>query len=169
MILDSQSTFSLNQTMAISSATPSNTVIDLAGTGSGNPPSGTFGNATVFGADMGVGRGIRVGCLVGTALTGGTSMNVAFQGAPDNGSNAPGTYTTFAETGAIPTADLTAGARIGTFDVPRALPDGSLVRFVRLLYTPVGTFSGGTIAWAGIVLDADEWMAKFYPSSYVVA
>lgn len=166
MILDNQATFSLNQTLTATAA--STNLIDLAGTGSGNPPSGSFGTATVFGADMGVGRGIRVGCIVGTALTGGTSLNVQFQGAPDNGSNAPGSYTTFAETGAIPAASLTAGARIGTFDVPRALPDGSLVRFVRLNYTIVGPFTGGNIAWAGIVLDADEWMGKFYPSGFTV-
>jgi len=169
VILDSQSTFSLNQALAISSATPSTNIIDLAGTGAGNPPSGTFGTGAVFGEDVGEGRPLRVFCLVGTAFAGGTSLNVSFQGAPDNGSNQPGTYTTFAETGAIPTASLTAGARIGTFDVPRSLPDGALVRFVRLLYTPAGTFTAGSIAFAGIVLDPDEFMGKYYPSGFSVA
>ena len=61
-----------------------------------------------------------------TTFTGGTSLQVDLQGAPDNGSGLPGTYTTMWTSGAVLEADLIAGRYLGNVTVPRTrLPTGS--------------------------------------------
>ena len=100
-----------------SAAVPSTNVIDLIGVGVGVAPPSIWGTTTVFGqADaMGVGD-IRpeLNVALGSVnWAGGTSLNVALQGAIDDGTNNPGTWNTFAETGAIAqtsTPNLTRGS-----------------------------------------------------------
>lgn len=109
--------------------------------------------------DMGIGDDPALKVLVQVdtqfASAGSTgTISAAFQGAPDNGSGAPGTYTTYI-TG--PASVIPApGARLLNIDWPRP-PDGvTFPRFVRLLYTvAVQTMSAGKVgAW--IVLDRDD-------------
>lgn len=117
--------------------------------------------------DMGIGDNpaIKLMCVVRTAFTGGTSLQVQFQGAPDNGSGLPGTYSTYAESAVILEADLTAGRYLLPIDVPRPPPGAALPRFYRLQYVTVGTHGAGQI-YASLVLDRQDYVT--YPPGIVV-
>lgn len=104
--------------------------------------------------DMGVGDKPALKMLVQviTAITGGTSLQVALQGAPDNGSGAPGSYTSWWLSPVYTEATLVAGARLYDMDFPRPPAGVGMPRFVRLAWISVGTHTAGSIgAW--IVLD----------------
>jgi len=152
MIIDNQMVFDLN--VALTTTRVSTNVIDL------QSPSIISGQGTTSnqGRDLNSGDGIQVPklyveCL--TTFTSGTSMNVQFQGAPDNGSGSPGSYSTFAETGVIPVANLFAGARIAEWDLPGAPTNYPIARFIQLNYVIVGTMATANI-YAAIVLSRDE-------------
>lgn len=182
MILDSQLIFSgssLGSTaagQAITTTAASTNVIDLLGVGSGVASTNRIGNATVFGEDLGIGDGVnipRVGVWITQTFSGGTSLNVQFQGAIDNGSNAPGTWTTYDETGALLTAILTTSSSTPESGVirmswPHRALNAAMPRFIRLNYVVVGTYSLGAVA-AGIVLGRDDWAAGLYASGFSVA
>lgn len=111
--------------------------------------------------DMGIGDdpALKMLVMVGTAFTGaGATLQIALQGAPDNGSGAPGTYVTWWTSPVYALGTLTAGARLYDMDYPRP-PAGVVVpRFVQLLYTIGGaTVTAGTIN-AYIVLDRYDQM-----------
>jgi hypothetical protein len=178
MYRDNLLTFSAAQ--AITATAASTTIVDLTGFGSGTAPNLSFGTGTVYGADMGIGDGMatpKVWVGVGTTFLTLTSLNVAAQFAPDNGSNAPGTYITYAETGAIPVADLVAGATIGTFDFPQmpakidgVLTDYPMPRFMRLNYTVAGSNATAGTVNAFIAIQRDSQLAAAnYPSNFTVA
>ena len=104
MILDSQLSFvPIGGNLAVTSAAIAGpNVIDLLGQGVGTAPASIFGNVTLFGAPdaMGVG-GARpeLNVVLGTsAWVGGTSLNVALQGAADLGTPTyqPDAWHTFA-------------------------------------------------------------------------
>ena len=139
----------------------------------------TIGNASVFGEDLGVGPWrLTPFVTIGTAFTtGGTSLNVAWQGAVDaSGGTYPAnisglTWTTYAETGAITTATLIAAganAKIPTPDWPHRAIQAALPRFIRLLFTPVGTLATGTISFAGLVMPRADSPVGLYPSGFSV-
>lgn len=95
--------------------------------------------------DMGQGKSgkapIEVFVLVTTAFTGGTSLNVAFQGSTDNV-----TYVTYAETSQIVAASLVAGANLFNILIPGVQPEsGPPPRYYRLAYTTVGAFTTGAV------------------------
>lgn len=174
MYTDINLTFSSAQ--AITATAVSTSIVDLTGFGSGNAPAISFGTASVFGADMGVGDGEavpKIAVTVAAAFATLTSLMVSAQFAVDNGSNAPGTYQTYAETGAIPVAALVAGARIGTFNLPNkpdTLAQYPLPRFIRLNYTVVGSNATTGTVNAGIVLQKDVELGGInYPSNFTVA
>ncbi|MEQ1653122.1 MAG: Bbp16 family capsid cement protein [Hyphomicrobium sp.] len=152
----------------------STNTIDLFGGGVGTPVNNIIGTATVAGADTGLG-GVKpqVEVIVGTAATTGSSatLNVAFQGAADNGSDQPSTWTTLVETGEIAAASLTAGAIIARFDWPPAFPAGLRPRFLRLLFqVPAATtFTAGTIDAALVTMVRDDQGNKYQPSNFTVA
>jgi hypothetical protein len=127
-------------------------IIDL-GVTSGVPSSANGGGAR----DIGVGDdpAMKLSALVTTAITGGTSLQLQLQGAPDNGSGAPGSYTTMWTSSAIAEASLVAGAQIANIDVPRPAPGQALPRYLKLNFISVGTHSAGAIS-CGIVLDRDD-------------
>jgi hypothetical protein len=109
--------------------------------------------------DMGIGDdpALKLVIWVTTAFTGLTSLQVALQGAPDNGSGAPGAFTNWWLSPAYTAAQLTAGARLYDMDMPRP-PDGQPVpRFLQVNYTIAGAGTGGTIK-AYIVLDRVDQM-----------
>src|SRR6185295_6002542 len=95
MILDSLYMFSQAQDLftPAAGAIDSTNTLDL-GISGGIPASGAGGGAR----DMGVGDNpaLKIMISAGTTFVGGTSLAVAVQGAPDNGSGAPGTFTTMA-------------------------------------------------------------------------
>lgn len=117
--------------------------------------------------DMGIGDdpAIKLLCVVRTTFTGGTSLQVQFQGAPDAGSGTPGTYVTYAESAAVLEADLVAGRYLLPMDVPRPPPGAPLPRYYRLQYVSAGTHGAGGI-YASLVLDRQDYVG--YPPGITV-
>ena len=173
-----------------SAAVRSTGILDLAtglmNTGSTYAASPlTMGNATVFGEDLGSGSKRFYGAaMIGTTFVGGTSLNIAWEGAVDaSGGTYPAnlsglTWTIYAETGAIPVAALIAatagfvgvqkGGMINLPDWPYRQIVASMPRFISLLYTPVGTFSGGTISLSGMFMPRPDFGLQYYPSGFSV-
>ena len=143
-----------------------------------SPTTGTQQSTNVLdlvnARDMGIGDDPALKLLIQivTAFASGTSLQVQLQGAPDNGSGAPGTYTTMWDSGALAEADLTAGRYIMAGDMPRTLlPTGlnpgkqALPRFLRLQYVTVGTHTAGGI-YGTIVLDRQDQVS--YPAGITI-
>ena len=123
-------------------------ILDL-GVTSGIPSSANGGGAR----DIGVGDDpmLKLSATVTTTFTGGTSLQFELDGAPDNGSGAPGSYTVMWQSQAIAEAQLIPGQMINV-DVPRVVPGQPLPRFLRLRFITVGTHSAGAVE-AQIVID----------------
>lgn len=116
-------------------------IVDL-GVTSGIPSSANGGGAR----DIAIGNDVLwllIQCT--TAFTGGTSLQVQLEGAPDNGSGAPGSWTVMWDSTAILETDLFVGSYISNVAVPRTVPGQALPRFLRLNYITVGTHTGGAI------------------------
>ena len=147
-------------------------VIDLLGAGVGVAPPNIIGNATVFGTDMGIG-GFRpeINCVTGNSnWAGGTSLTVALQGAVDTAvTYQPGTWITFGEVPGLTTAQLIANTVIGRLPWLPAWPQNVLPRYLRLLFTPVGTFTTGVIASAIVTTVRDDQANKYAAANYKVA
>lgn len=145
-------------------------IIDLGGPAL--PGSANGGGAR----DIGIGDNpaMKLSALVTTAITGGTSLQLQLQGAPDNGSGAPGSYTTMWTSAAIAEATLVAGAQLANIDVPRVVPGQVLPRYLKLNFISVGTHSAGAIE-CQIVLNLDNQVVgtggvySGYPAGLVVA
>ncbi|HEX4919318.1 MAG TPA: hypothetical protein VFV92_01085 [Candidatus Bathyarchaeia archaeon] len=109
--------------------------------------------------DMGVGDNPALKMLIQvvTAITGGTSLQVVLQGAPDNGSGAPGAFSDWWASPVYAEASLVQGARLYDMDLPRPPAGIGVPRFLRLKYVSVGTHSAGALGgW--IVLDRMDQM-----------
>jgi hypothetical protein len=151
--------------------TNSQNVIDL-GVTSGVPTSNNGGGAR----DIGIGDdpAMKLMVLVTTSFLGGTNLIANFQGAPDNGSGAPGAWTTYVSSATVLLAALIAGTRILDIDVPRPPPGIVIPRFLRLTYVATGTFTAGAIE-SGIVLDRFDQIEQTnatlggYPAGITVA
>jgi hypothetical protein len=118
--------------------------------------------------DAAIGTAVRLLVLSNRAFAGGTSVTIALQGAPDNGSGGEGTYVTYAQSPAITAAQLNAAPGLV---FPISLPSplfGDLAgpRFLKLVYTVVGTFTAGALA-ASLLLNRDD-LAN-YPGAVVMA
>lgn len=154
MILDNLLMFSSAQDLftPAAGAIDSTNTIDL-GVSSGVPSSANGGGAR----DIGIGDAPALELLIVcvTTFVGGTSLTTTLQGAPDNGSGAPGSYTIMWSSPTIVTANLDQGQQIGNVTVPRTVPGQVMPRFLKLVYTTVGDFTAGTVT-AGIVLDRDD-------------
>jgi hypothetical protein len=116
------------------------------------PPNSIIGNATYFGEDLGLGRGVGTPTIEVFSGTGtpavATSLQVALQGAPDNGGGTISglTFVTYIETGAIPLANILASIRVCAFDLPRRQSGNALPRFLQLDYIVAGSnFTGLTV------------------------
>ena len=176
MILDSQLSFvPLGSPLTVAGvAVASPNVIDLLGQGVGTAPVSIFGTPTVFGAPdaMGVG-GPRpeLNITVGTAFSGGTNLNVALQAAADAGTPTyqPSTWNTLAESGTILTANLTANTVIFRIPWLPPFPANLRPRYLRLLFTPSGTFTLGNISSAVVVPVRDDQFNKYAAHNYTVA
>ena len=71
--------------------------------------------------------------------------------------------------GAILTANLTAGQIVARFNFPPAFPANLNPRFLSLLFTPVGTFTGGVIASAIVTMVRDDQSNRYAAKNYSVA
>lgn len=131
--------------------------------------------------DMGIGDNPALKMLVqvSTAFTSGGAgtLSVALQGAPDNGSGLPGSYTTWWLSPTYALATLVQGARLYDMDVPRPPAGVGIPRFLRLLWTVAGaTMTAGNCS-AYIVIDRHDQMYNAtnnailggYPAGLVVA
>jgi len=122
--------------------------------------------------DLGVdGQTLDVLVQIITSLTGGTSLQVAIQGAPDNGSGAEGTYVTLVQTPAIVTARLLAGRELLRVPLPYLQDAGAdsnkPYRFLKIVYTIVGTYGAGTI-YAGLISHTGRQNNYSYTSGFTV-
>jgi len=178
MFLDNLVQFSTAQAITVTAASAS--IYDVTGAGSGNAPNmiggvTSSGNALI-GFDIGAGDGIAIPEVywnVGTTFTAGgaATLTIALQAAVDNGSNAPGTWVTIVQTGAIPVANLTAGTS-GQFQVPEISPDmgfGEVMpRFYRLNYTvATGPFTAGALTSNLVLNPSQATKIQNYPSNYI--
>lgn len=127
-------------------------IIDL-GITNGLPTSAAGGGAR----DIGTGNDPRLSLFARaiTAFAGGTSLQLILAGAPDNGSGAPGAYTTMFTSPTFAESALVIGAELCNIDIPRAVWEQVLPRYLQLSYVSVGTHTAGTIE-AGIVGVNDE-------------
>jgi hypothetical protein len=138
MIIDAQNSFTATANGALT----------------GDSPTSTGSTASTNVIDLGVNRDIGGAvtddlfllCEVVTAFTSGGSatMQVQYQIAPNN-AGAPGTWATYAESDAIPVANLTQGYKF-LQDRPVSPPAGAEGRFHRLNFL-IGTsaMTAGTI------------------------
>jgi hypothetical protein len=144
-------------------------------------PNSTWGNATYFGMDLGIGPGqgdpqivIHSGTAAFATLT---SLNIQFQGAPNNataqasGNISDLTFVTYIETGTIGVALLTASTQIARFAWPKRQVAAALPRFVRLNYVVAGSNATAGSLTADVTLAPDDAVATLgqYPSGYKVA
>lgn len=102
--------------------------------------------------DLGSGSPVRVRFWIGTAFSGGTSID--FQLRLSSASSLTSNVLTLATSGAIVSADLTAGAYfdVGIPAVAATLGDGALRQFFGAYYSVSGTYSQGTVT-ASLVTD----------------
>lgn len=128
--------------------------------------------------DMGIGDdpALKILLEITIAFTGGTSLAVNLQGAADNGSGAPASFSTYYGTAVIAEASLTVGQRLLDMDIPRPPPGVAMPRFLQLQYVTVGTHSTGKVA-GFVVLDREDQVYNStnnavmggYPSGITVA
>jgi len=116
------------------------------------PPNSIIGNATFFGEDLGLGRGMGTPQVVGYTGPGtpttATSLTVQLQGAPDNGGGTIGglTFAVYIQTRAILLASIIASRRLFAFDFPRRQEGDGLPRFINLNFLVGGSnFAGLTV------------------------
>src|SRR6267142_5954528 len=147
MILDALLRFDDAVSLAIAAGTQVSTnVIDL-GVTSGIPTSTSGGGAR----DIGIGDDPAMKLLVQVTTTftsgGAGTLQVALQGAVDNGAGAPAAFSTWWTSPAYALATLNAGSRLYDMDMPRP-PDGIAVpRFLRLLYVnATAVFTAGSLS-----------------------
>jgi hypothetical protein len=146
--------------------------IDLLGQGAGTPPANIIGTAALFGEDPGSGLlkpFFRV--ITGVAFSGGTSVNLQLRYAADTGAGGgyqPSTWNVIVESGAVATANLLANTILPKLEFEPVFPYNLRPRFMSLYATVVGTFTAGTIAFAGVLLGADEFAQKLAPKNFTV-
>lgn len=169
MILDNLLVFDPNPTsVAIAAGTQASTnVIPLAATGQ-IPVLVNLQGAR----DMGIGDNpalkINVQVVVAFTSGGAGTLSVAFQGAPDNGSGAPGAYTTYYVSPVYALATVAViGARLMDMDVPRPPAGVGLPAYYRLLYTvATATMTAGSV-FAALVLDRQDNIQ--YPAGLTIS
>lgn len=169
-------------------------VLDLAQGLMLNPSSGTYSASPVTGGNFLINSGLffsedlgpgalrlRLAAMISAAFAGGTSVNIQIQGAPDgSGGTYPAnvsslTWVTYAETGAIPNADLAASAInpnrsiITLPDLPDRLVATANPRFLSLNFVGAGTFSTGAFGLAGVFLQKPDFQIGSYVGGFTVA
>jgi hypothetical protein len=107
--------------------------------------------------DIGIGDdpAMKLMVTITTVFAGSSTLAVILQGAPDNGSGAPGTYVTMYTGATVAAANLQVGVRLADIDIPRPVPTQPLPRFLRLEFVNGGTSTSGAVEGA-IVLDRSD-------------
>jgi hypothetical protein len=82
-------------------------------------------------------------------------LQIILQGAADDGTGNPSTYTTMYTGPAVAGASLLAGVRLADIDIPRPVAGQALPRFLRLEYVNGGTSTSGAVE-SGIVVDRND-------------
>jgi len=164
MILDALLQFSNGQDLGQVANYVSTNVIDF-GIGTAANPA-IPGVASGGGArDMGIGDApaLKFVVQVVEAFTsaGAATMSVAVQGAIDDGTGAPSTFTTYYTSPVYALATLAvAGNRLLDIDMPRPPAGVAIPRFIRLLYVVAdATTTAGTVS-AYLVLDRPDQAYK---------
>lgn len=133
-----------------------------------------IGNATVFGEDLGLGRGVGTPAIevfsgAGTPAV-ATSLDIQLQGAidPATGNTSGCTYVAYIGTEAIPLASILASNRIAAFDMPRRRVGAALPRFLALNYVVVGSAFTGLTLTSYINMGGTSAQSSLgqYPSNY---
>jgi hypothetical protein len=144
-------------------------------------PSAIFSvNETYFGEDLGIGKGEGTPRVVVNAIAAFatlTSLQIQFQGAPENGtSHVSGNrsdlvFVTYMQTDTIAVALLTANTRIASFDWPMRKTGQALPRFVQLNYVVAGSNATTGTLTSDVTLGDDDAQSTlaFYGSNYKVA
>jgi len=169
----------LSTAQAITTTAASAAIYDVTGAGSGVAPNmvggiTSSGNALI-GFDIGAGDGMAIPEVyvdVSTAFVTGDSatLTIAVQAAPDNGSNAPGTYVTLASSAVLTAAQLTASASftIPVPPVPKTIFGEAMPRFYRVYYTVgTGTFSAGAVNSNIVLNPSSATKIQNYPSNFI--
>ncbi len=184
MMLDDSLTFSDGQAITATAAS-TNFYDQLTGekktTTFDTAPKEQWGpNATYFGEDLGIGAGMgtpRVVVTTGTtAFLTLTSLQILFQGAPNNvtaqasGLRSDLTFVTYIETPAIVAALLTASQQIASFDWPMRAIGNALPRFVQLDYVVAGSNATAGSLTASVTLGPNDAQGTLgqYPSGFSV-
>lgn len=160
MILDRLLRFSNAQTVGTTQTTVASTDVIDFGLGTSTDPA-IPSNANGGGArDMGIGH-YELKLLVQMAeglgsATPGVTLQVLLQGAPDDGTGAPGAFVTWWSSPAYSASEAVAGARLLDMDFPRPPAGDPMPRFVRLAYVLAAQNpNAGTIS-SFIVVDRDD-------------
>jgi hypothetical protein len=147
------------QSLVTSTSVVSSVVIDLVNAremAAANDGLGSVPKVVVFTSSSGI-----------TAACASATFQVQFQGSTDNT-----TFTTYIETPATTTTNLTANTMIASFDWPLRPPGVALPRYVRLNYVFANllatTISTGAV-WAGIVLEAPTNPVGNYSAGFQVS
>ena len=173
MILDKQLELSAAQNVGqVIGTYASSNIIDLYLLNGWAPGANGILPANAGARDMGIGDTpalkIFAAMVAAFVSAGGGTLQVHFQGAPDDGTGNPGTYVTYVSSPIYAVAALTAGARLLDIDWPRPPAGVVMPRFVRLLYQ-VATANAtlGTVN-AYVVLDRQDQIvsAAVYQSAY---
>jgi hypothetical protein len=160
MILDAYLAFDTNYVMAAGTtgsiaAHTSTNIIDL-GVNSGIPSSANGGGAR----DIGIGDdpAMKLLVIVTTTMTSGgaATMSVTLQGAVDDGTGNPASFSSWWVSPAYALAAMNAGSRLMDMDMPRP-PDGiAIPRYLQLTYTiAAATLTAGALQ-SYLVLDRDD-------------
>ena len=123
------------------------------------------------GRDLGVNPDMPIKVSIGVGATftaaGAATMVVQIQGAPDNGSGAPGAYYTLAESRPYALADLVAGTKLLPLDLPAKASTDPQPRFLQLNYVvATGPMTAGTLN-AQLTLDRSDII--YYNSGFTLA
>lgn len=104
--------------------------------------------------DIGIGDdpAIKLNVQVTVAFGGGTNMQTNLQGAPDNGSGAAGSFSTFLTGATVLETNLIAGQQLLPVDMPRPPQGVPIPRFLILQYVTSGTHTSGKLR-GNLVLD----------------
>jgi hypothetical protein len=108
--------------------------------------------------DIGIGDkpALKIVAWVTVAFASGTSLQINLQGATDNGSGAPATFSTWWSSPVYAEATLVLGARLFDMDMPRPPAGIAIPRFLQLQYVTVGTHTAGQLkSW--ISLDREDY------------
>lgn len=124
-------------------------IVDI-GEKSGVPTSANGGGAR----DLGIGNpDIWLFAEVVVAFATGTDLTLELQGAPDDGTGNPGSYTVMWKGPTVAVASLVAGAQLANVNVPKVIEGQALPRFLKLTVITTGSSMTAGQIEAGVVLD----------------